>query len=358
MRISNKGFSLIELSLTLTIAAIMAVTYLSWAGNSTLNDGAKTLLTLRKMEVINKAITNFVVINNRLPCPAKRTQAANTTYAGGAGNISFDDEYVSNTSNGMECVAQSGTQPVGVVPTRALGLSPDYMVDGWGRRFTYHVSGALCGNATSTTLACGAANYMANSAGDIIIRVTAGGSILTSNAAYIIVSHGSNGLGAYRTNGNRNTLPTINDELENADDDTTYIKKEVTSTFSNIISYRIKTHLDSLSKESGGSLISQADCQANSDSLPSITLSVATTGGSSIRSVVTSTRRCTTAACGSYYNNGDEAVLDLMWTLQNACYEYYSTLTRKCPGGTTSSATYDSTTNSCTCASGLWENNC
>ena len=42
--------------------------------------------------------------------------------------------------------------------------------------------------------------------------------------------------------------------------------------------------------------------------------------------------------------------LDLMWVLQEACFEYYPSITKVCPNN----APYDSVNNSCTCNNLGW----
>src|SRR4051812_17293414 len=77
---SQKGMSLVELAIVITIAAIIAVGYLSWMQPPVVTDAEKALATRNKMTVISKAIEAFRTKYNRLPCPADPALSIGTTH--------------------------------------------------------------------------------------------------------------------------------------------------------------------------------------------------------------------------------------------------------------------------------------
>ena len=91
-----------------------------------------------------------------------------------------------------DCDTTEVTATEAVVPWRTLGLQENMSLDGWGRRFTYHVAPELVWSGTT-------------SEGDIVLRdgdaATSGTSELTATAAYALISHGDNGHGAWEYHG-------------------------------------------------------------------------------------------------------------------------------------------------------------
>ena len=69
-RPSEAGFSLVELSAIIAIAAIILVGYLSWTIPAGKNNAMKILDSQQKIATIAQAIESFVIYNKRLPCPA------------------------------------------------------------------------------------------------------------------------------------------------------------------------------------------------------------------------------------------------------------------------------------------------
>jgi len=109
----------------------------------------------------------------------------------------------------------------GAVPVRTLGLSDDFAVDGWGRRFTYAVSVPFTASSTFTKA------FDAIPVSDVKQRiriVSTGTTNKVTNAAYAIISYGKNGHGAYTRNGgttrfnanSSNTDEQINCDCNNA----------------------------------------------------------------------------------------------------------------------------------------------
>lgn len=218
----EQGFSLIELSILLTVFAIVAATALSWLAPSAIDEAKKIEVTKQRLHNIQQALRAFRVHHGRLPCAADRTLADDNPKAGEENCTGVVDSG-SNVFN------------LGVVPVRSLGIDLSNMSDGWGRRFTYHVSLPLCdqgpGGSEAYPLNCTQVSYRDN-AGDLEVRTydtdaptavyddadTATYDVVNAAVAYVIVSHGPNGDGAWMPSGTQRNAGTGSDrELLNVD---------------------------------------------------------------------------------------------------------------------------------------------
>jgi hypothetical protein len=171
------------------------------------------------MDFIEKALLDYSVVNSRIPCPSDLTlTSASANYGMEAGAGSGSSPGVGTgacTGASMSPVANfksaSGTVEGGV-PTRALQLPDDYMYDGWGRKFRYAVDPTYT-VASSLPVPAGGACTASTS------RITvndASGAARTAAGAYAIISHGSNGHGAYTSSGVViNAGSSSTDELRN-----------------------------------------------------------------------------------------------------------------------------------------------
>jgi hypothetical protein len=221
----------------------------------------------------------------------------------------------------------------------------------------------LCGNNSNpTTKNCTMASYQKNE-GCISIRATNSGTILTFTAAYALISYGANGYGARTVKGARLPDSANSDEATNynyANNPLTFISKAATSSFDDIVYFKTKNQINAMATDTGLYPISRDDCIDNSLALASIkftTISSTQNGTNQIREYLTVTERtnasitngCRTGAGSNTYNCGDEAVLGIMWVVQDICAGMYG-LSYSCPGG----GNYSSATNSCTCANNSW----
>lgn len=216
----------------------------------------ETLITfnLQKIEV---ALVNFVAKNKRLPCPADGRIATGQINAG------IEMTFPSCT-----------TQRYGVVPWVSLGISENDARDPWNGRITYRVDPALassttplmnmsqcdisgtgttaaggtCRTPTPTCIAnpttCTSPNtFLANKGIDVWNGIGGAGGWAsraykrTSNtgAAYILISHGSSGTGAYNSNGTyqTGTQTAGNDEASNLNNQNIAIPATQTNTYRN-----------------------------------------------------------------------------------------------------------------------------
>jgi type II secretory pathway pseudopilin PulG len=222
------GFSLVEIAVVLVIIGLVVTLFSApLLGQLQVRRAEDTRLRLTG---IDNALAVYVSTNRRLPCPA------NGTLDGAAGVVNAGLENASTTSP-RTCV---GTQQNGVIPWKTLGLSLADVTDAWGNVITYRVEPALVvddamnftGCAPGGTAAamgtvasrcattCSAAMFPAgctppnNAIANRGLRVqdragtilnnpadTPPGPNIITGAAYILISHGENQMGARNPSG-------------------------------------------------------------------------------------------------------------------------------------------------------------
>lgn len=222
----DQGFTLVEIAVVLIIAAIMiAMAAILFRG---INAGQKRALTASRLAGIDAALVQFVALQKRLPCPADG-MLANTAANAGA----------EMARDATGCIAQvpSGlpAQQNGVVPWRALGISEADASDGWDRRLTYRVSPLLAADSGMDMSKCDPAGTEGIAPNPILatpracnvncvstalnqctpplhflatkgftIQTIAGTQVMlapSTGAAYVVISHGESGGGAYSSSG-------------------------------------------------------------------------------------------------------------------------------------------------------------
>jgi len=207
-KLKSRGFSLVELAVSLAIIGMIVSSALSVA--ITNDASVKQSETERKLNIIEEALAGFLLLNQRLPCPANGQTAISDATFGQEGDMS------TGANGGLVCPNRNFTSATGdtdvhagVVPVDTLQLPDDFMFDGWGRRITYAVDYKFANNdATNLTCLNGSTNcFIGASANNATIEVQdASGTARTIRAVYILISHGENGHGAYTKNGGANRL--------------------------------------------------------------------------------------------------------------------------------------------------------
>jgi hypothetical protein len=234
---------LLAVAILLIIAALAAFTYFV-LGKTRHKLAVDTSMSARFAR-IDGALAEFVAAHRRLPCPAIGTVASSAVNAG----------VEAPAVPGGACAPSN--QATGVVPWVTLGLTEADALDAWNARISYRVQPSLAsgtlllmnmswcdpaGTANATTgasLACNApcagnacrnpVNYLygkglavQDRAGTWLNQPApawAGGPTpppLSTGAAYVLISHGPNGMAAYNSNGTLQMTPATGFEANNA----------------------------------------------------------------------------------------------------------------------------------------------
>ncbi len=211
MQKKPKAFSLIELSIVITIIAILVVGAVSV---SIFNDTKEKIkLTQERMNEIYKALGIYAAKNGKLPCPASMKVESSDASYGFAADCSYTCTSTSfpSSSLGIWCSSAATNIWYGMIPVSTLDLPISYATDAFGTRFSYFV---LRGYTNTTDFASentstfinGSANYSYDSGdsegvGAARIRVYENlngiNRRITDNAAFVIVSHGPNKFGGW-----------------------------------------------------------------------------------------------------------------------------------------------------------------
>ena len=205
--IRSHGFTLIELSIVMFIISLLLVGLLGPVATQV--ESQERQQTVDTMNDIMEALYGYAVINGYLPCPDTDGDGIADPVASG----------VCTTANGD-----------GWLPWRTLDIN--IQGDVWGNRFKYNVT--TPGFTTVDTGTCVADGELdLCQPGDITIRTRGDdpstGAVIESKFQYtaatlvpaVVVSHGSNRLGATTLNGTAFTATTAGtDEDENSDSDT------------------------------------------------------------------------------------------------------------------------------------------
>lgn len=188
------GFSLLELSITLIVFALLAGSLLGQLPAQ--RQIADEQRARRQLDEALEALYGFAITHGRLPCPAPPELASDAAEAGHEA-----------------CPREHGT-----LPWRTLAL-PE--LDPWGQRFSYHAK-----NSFTAVLSGGArASFTLESVGTANVRPAAAvGNRLADALPAVVVCHGRNGAGGYRSSGSQ--VPAGNpDEAENADADLIFVDR-------------------------------------------------------------------------------------------------------------------------------------
>ncbi len=129
------GFSLIQISILLTVASLIMVTVLP-SSQSPLRQNANSV---SKMQAILTSLRQYQVANGTLPCPADPTQPiGSNTYGVAAANSGS----TGNCVGGSPAAAYADSTnhiAIGMIPVRALQLPDAAALDDWERNITYAV---------------------------------------------------------------------------------------------------------------------------------------------------------------------------------------------------------------------------
>ncbi|HOY70268.1 MAG TPA: prepilin-type N-terminal cleavage/methylation domain-containing protein [Methylotenera sp.] len=231
MRVRQKGFTLIELSVVLVIMGLLMGAI--FGAGSTQIAQARITSTKQKQEAIKLALISFIARNNRLPCPAVSNLAL------GAAGYGLEAA-TPGTCTGATINGQVAT---GIVPWASLSLSDENGTDGYYNRFTYQVT-LNATNTTSETIA-GLKGAISTHSGTPAVLPPAAGANQTNNCTpvggnynpcsvvVVVMSHGADGAGAFDRDGIQKAAPAGADEIENTNNDSKFVIKDYSDAVAN-----------------------------------------------------------------------------------------------------------------------------
>jgi type II secretory pathway pseudopilin PulG len=216
----------VELSIVLVIVGLLISAILTIGTAQIAN--TRILTTKDRQDAIKTALITFVLMNNRLPCPAVPTLDAS--------DAGYGEEAA--TPGTCASIPAAGGISVGVLPWETLGLSSEGADDGYHNRFTYAVVASQTNLNASTISGMRGAITVHNStpagaANQVNNCPPTGWTYNPCSAVAVIISHGANGLGAYTSGGQRIDVPTTADESENTDVDGAFVDKDFTESQAN-----------------------------------------------------------------------------------------------------------------------------
>ena len=280
--LKKMGYSLIELSISMIVIAFIGSIAIEMVHNAL--DENQQAVTKRHLHVIEQAMLRYLYVNQRLPCPAPQDNVQSQ-------NVNYGKELYTASSlnnNNTECktnnsydVATVGSTKIfrGFVPAITLGIDPKYMLDGWNRYITYVIQGDYAMNniisknyspyCYNLSKSCINDNLVAqydpatnvthknimNSkcmqcANQEVIKVNYIGENEHTNVAYLLISHGKNGYGAFRKSGvlvrgssNSNEQSNHKGNKSGVNLDAVFYDDRRYSEFDDILSYKNKKEL-------------------------------------------------------------------------------------------------------------------
>lgn len=199
--IAPSGFSLLEMSVVLLIISTLVAGGMSITIASV--EKKQEEVTRKRLEAIDNALQNMALSLDRLPCPADPSIKSDSLL------FLMPDASRGTCNSGF---MYGGTPFVkGDVPVRGLGLSDDYALDGWGRRFSYYVK------VLQTAHPSGFSSLSPSTSTTMRGRSTNTVAMASTRVVYALVSHGKNGHGAttFRSTTPLNASSTNSMELSN-----------------------------------------------------------------------------------------------------------------------------------------------
>lgn len=199
----QSGFSLIEIAIVLIIFGLLLTMFLTPLGTQrNLQNRAKTNVLL---DTAKEALFGYAIVNGHLPCPD--TDAV--------------PDGIENRNSAGDCANDNG-----VLAWDTLGITK---VDAWDHYFTYRVDATFSNSTSRFTI------NDAESSSGININGMSGNALVSTNSlpVLVVVSHGGNGFGAINTSQNATVnnepAPTNVEELENTDNDVTFVSHPPTA---------------------------------------------------------------------------------------------------------------------------------
>lgn len=214
-KINQKAFSLIELSIVILIISVFMASFINLLGS--INSTDKYAETKAKMERVADAIIKYRNKNGVLPVPARIDLLPDDQMYGYF--IENSDQQNSYAPDNMQEYL-NGKMLYGMVPFVNLGLNEEDAYDAWGNRISFIADAYRLGGSKATrssfkifdksneaivkrmpTKTEVEAGQSSKTCGDGTDSVTSYNQIIYPCAAFVLISHGINGMGAFNAAG-------------------------------------------------------------------------------------------------------------------------------------------------------------
>jgi prepilin-type N-terminal cleavage/methylation domain-containing protein len=202
--INKKAYTLVELSIVLVVISVFISSGLKIFTNNIVQ--TKTVNTKEKMQIVYKALAEYLMENKKLPRPADLAKSRDS-------DANIYDESINCDSTNF-CF--------GAVPIVKLHLSSNFAEDDFGNKILYVVDSRFSKSSANFN----ALNF--SNDGDR--------GIINNTFIMLLLSSGSNSCGSYKINGIQNDACNPDaDENENADNDISFILNSTDPDFDDII---------------------------------------------------------------------------------------------------------------------------
>lgn len=189
-RLSQNGFTIIELAVVLVITGIMFSLFISAFLMQI--ERNKILVTKSRIAQIHESLNEYLRVNGRYPCPASRMQDP--------ANPNFGQEVTTTCNTGAFAgTVRNGGVRIGAVPNKTLNLPDEFSFDLWDHRLTYAVTENLATKISDVS------QYTADGGLISVIDDAVPPNPIGSppnSGHFVVVSHGESGGGSYNLEGN------------------------------------------------------------------------------------------------------------------------------------------------------------
>lgn len=249
MKNNQKGFTLIEIAVSLIILGLLITPAIS--AYNLYQKNLKIDQTVRAVDQTSRALEGFLGAYGRYPCPAPRDAVPGDVEYGFESRDTVTGDCLHSASAtpvaGVIAVASDPASPVSVadpadnlvvigsVPFKTLNIQEEEIYDGYGTKLTYAM----------TELLADPDDYAPNLGGISIDKFDDGGGAAVSaivpdhSAHYVVVSHGEEQIGGFTGAGVRTgtCAGALAEDQQNCNDDHVFFISEKSANFDDIVAF-------------------------------------------------------------------------------------------------------------------------
>lgn len=217
----KKAFSLTELAIVVIIISVFISGIIGVA--KSISNNAKITITKNRMNEIYKAMGSYVASNGALPCPAPITYIKDSANYGNNSANNYNECHNTATDLYMTGVYGVGSDVnalvYGAIPVQNLKLSSEMAEDGFGTKFSYFVYAKFTGFEGGPRTGSGDIFSRAAEGSVLTIKENYGSFVkdITSDAIFVIVSHGANKKGGFDASSSQQNIRSVDDDEKDND---------------------------------------------------------------------------------------------------------------------------------------------